>query len=154
MCLPLHCGRTRVRWAAVFWSWVRPQSCQTVKSLLWNRGNSFQRNKLCATSVKTKTHFSDLYGLKLLDYTVSCLCRCLLYLVLVSEGHVALSLKMWRGRCTTYKGLLWAATANTNGARFFQQVEVFSLELESFHTALQANHRGQLWPVGTHIFQI
>lgn len=56
LCLPRRCDRTGVRWAAAFWSWVLPQSCQKVKSLLWIPGSSLQRNTLYGTSAKTKTH--------------------------------------------------------------------------------------------------
>lgn len=50
-----------------------------------------------------------------------------------------------------YKGLLRAAAADANGARLLQQVEVFFLELETFHTAFQADHGRQLWPEVIHI---
>lgn len=51
---------------------------------------------------------------------------------------------------STYKGLLRAAAADANGTRLLQQVEVFFLELETFHTAFQAYDSRQLRPVVTH----
>lgn len=56
----------------------------------------------------------------------------------------------WRWKETTYEGLLGAAAADADGAGLLQQVEVFLLELETFHAAFQAHHRGQLRPVDTH----
>lgn len=40
----------------------------------------------------------------------------------------------------TYKRLLRAAATDADGAGFLQEVEVFLLELETFHTASQAHN--------------
>lgn len=40
----------------------------------------------------------------------------------------------------TYKRLLRAAATDANGAGLLQEVEVFLLELETFHTAFQAHN--------------
>lgn len=47
---------------------------------------------------------------------------------------------------STYKVLLRTTAADANSARFFQEVEVFLLELEALHTALQPHQGGQLRP--------
>ena len=49
---------------------------------------------------------------------------------------------------STYKVLLRTTAADANSARFFQEVEVFLLELEALHTALQPNQGGQIRPGG------
>ncbi|TNN85415.1 hypothetical protein EYF80_004437 [Liparis tanakae] len=51
------------------------------------------------------------------------------------------------GGGSTYKGLLRAAAADANGAGLLQQIEVFFLELETFHAAFQAYDGRQLRPV-------
>ena len=55
--------------------------------------------------------------------------RSITHSVLVPQAHMQSrqSVKRWSG---THKGLLGAATADANGARLLQQIEVFFLELE------------------------
>lgn len=64
------------------------------------------------------------------------------------------AVKVCSGGGSTYKGLLRAAAADANCARLLQQVEVFFLELETFHTTLQACDSSQLRPVVINILSI
>lgn len=75
--------------------------------------------------------------------------RSITHSVLVPQAHMQSrqSVKRWS---STHKGLLGAATADANGARLFQQIEVFFLELEPFHTAFQTPDSRQLRPVVIH----
>ena len=64
------------------------------------------------------------------------------------------AVKVCSGGGSTYKGLLRAAAADANCARLLQQVEVFFLELETFHATFQACDSSQLRPMVINILSI